>query len=209
MRGAGGANDPARIKLLIGFTGSVASVKFKELITQIQVKDRFEIKVVLTQCAQRFISKEDISSVGLGTGDVYTDSDEWTEWEKIGDPVVHIDLAKWANVLLVAPLTANTLAKFANGLCDNLLTCVFRAWSFSEKMVVLAPAMNTQMWLNPFTERHLDAILRLIPPYCGRGCVHICQPVEKRLACGDTGIGAMAEVDTIALTLDKLCSRDR
>ena len=81
---------------------------------------------------------------------VYTDDDEWSAWRKKGDPVTHVELGKWADVLLVAPLSANTLSKFANGSCDNLLTCLFRAWDVSnrDKIVCMAPAMNTQMCTN-------------------------------------------------------------
>ena len=65
-----------------------------------------------------------------------------------GDPVRHIEFRHWADLLVVAPLDANTLAKFAIGLCDNFLTCLFRAWDFA-KPVILAPAMNTLMWDHP------------------------------------------------------------
>ena len=75
-----------------------------------------------------------------------------------GDPVLHIALRQWADLLIVAPLDANTLAKFALGLSDNFLTCVFRAWDFSRP-VVLAPAMNTLMWQSPVTLRHLRQLL--------------------------------------------------
>ena len=75
-----------------------------------------------------------------------------------GDPVLHIELRKWADLLIVAPLDANTLAKFALGLSDNCLTCVFRAWDFA-KPVILAPAMNTFMWESPVTLRHLRQLL--------------------------------------------------
>ena len=73
------------------------------------------------------------------------------------DAVLHIELRKWADVFVIAPLDANTLAKLAVGLCDNCLTCVWRAWDLA-KPVVLAPAMNTLMWQHPFTRRHLRAI---------------------------------------------------
>ncbi|KAJ1910997.1 putative phosphopantothenoylcysteine decarboxylase [Tieghemiomyces parasiticus] len=112
-------------------------------------------------------------------------------WKGKGDPVIHIDLRKWADILVVVPLDANTLAKVANGLCDNLLTCVLRAWDFTKPCVV-CPAMNTHMWDHPFTGKHLRVLVdelhfRVIPP------------ISKLLACGDLGIGAMAEpVDIMA-----------
>src|SRR5262245_20486764 len=70
------------------------------------------------------------------------------------DPVLHIELRRWADLLVIAPLDANTLAKLAYGLSDNLLTCLYRAWD-RRRPIVLAPAMNTFMWENPLTDRHL------------------------------------------------------
>lgn len=64
------------------------------------------------------------------------DEDDWRSWQKVGDPVLHIELRRWADVLLLAPLSANTLAKAASGLCDNLLTCVVRAWDFKKPLLV-------------------------------------------------------------------------
>ena len=64
------------------------------------------------------------------------DEDEWRQWGQVGDPVVHIELRRWADAFVVAPLSANTLAKVAGGLCDNLLTCVVRAWDFAKPLLV-------------------------------------------------------------------------
>jgi len=104
--------------------------------------------------------------------------------------IPHIALGKWADALLIAPCSANTLAKIANGMCDNLLTGVARAWD-RTKPIILAPAMNTRMWEHPATAEHL-ATLRRWYPHCT-----IIEPVAKRLACGDTGIGALAPIATI------------
>ena len=120
----------------------------------------------------------------------------------------------WADLLVVAPLDANTLAKFALGLCDNFLTCLFRAWDLS-KPVILAPAMNTRMWEKPATARHLGQLLldhgneaclpegwnlETAPDHFARHTPNLIliPPQSKRLACGDVGMGAMAEVTTIA-----------
>ena len=121
-----------------------------------------------------------------------TDEEEWAQWQRKGDPVLHIELRRWADILVIAPLSANTLAKLAAGICDNLLTSVFRAWEFrSNKPVVLAPAMNTEMWEHPFTSRHLDLLHSL------SSMVTTVQPVVKTLACGDTGAGALAPLASI------------
>ena len=130
-----------------------------------------------------------------------------------GDQVLHIELRKWADLLIVAPLDANTLAKFALGLSDNCLTCVFRAWDFT-KPVILAPAMNTFMWESPVTLRHLRqlfadhaqdaaASFRALEDAAAAFARHaprivLIPPQAKRLACGDVGVGAMAEVNAIA-----------
>jgi len=117
-----------------------------------------------------------------------TDCDEWTSWQGRGDPVVHIELRKWAQILVIAPLDANTLAKLACGLCDNLLTCIVRAWD-PNRPVLFCPAMNTFMYQHYFTAKHITVLKEL-------GMIEV-PVVCKQLVCGDTGPGAMAEVDTI------------
>lgn len=92
-------------------------------------------------------------------------------------------------MLVVAPLSANSLAKLANGLCDNLLTCIVRAWDPAKPML-LAPAMNTLMWANPFTARHLNEVRSVYG-------AQVIDVVSKKLACGDVGAGAMASAGTI------------
>ncbi|XP_077774482.1 phosphopantothenoylcysteine decarboxylase isoform X2 [Podarcis muralis] len=99
-------------------------------------------------------------------------------WKKREDPVLHIDLRRWADLLLVAPLDANTLAKMANGLCDNLLTCVIRAWDLS-KPLLFCPAMNTAMWEHPITAQQVDQLKSF-------GYVEI-PCIVKKLICGDEG----------------------
>ena len=123
----------------------------------------------------------------------------------------HIELRRWADVLLIAPLDANTLAKLANGPADNCLTCVWRAWE-PGRPVVLAPAMNTLMWQHPATGRHLRQLaadMRATPPAgvpldelpewinAHGPCLRIAEPENRRLACGDVGVGAMAALETI------------
>ena len=111
-------------------------------------------------------------------------------WRKRGDPVLHIELRKWAEIYLVAPLSANTLAKFNAGICDNLLSLVFRCWDMKKnsegtliKPIILCPAMNNLMYDHPFTSEHLDRMRKL-------GCT-IVDSIEKLLMCGEVGKGAM------------------
>ena len=139
---------------------------------------------------------------------VHRDADEWSAYGDVGaDPVLHVELAKRNKLLLLAPLCANTLGMAALGLCGNLVGSVLRAWyydmepSFAQPLVekyghaalnrpvLAAPAMNTYMWHQKVTGQHLETLK-------GRG-VEVVAPIEKRLACGDVGMGAMAEVEAI------------
>ncbi|KAM3146011.1 hypothetical protein pb186bvf_001989 [Paramecium bursaria] len=121
---------------------SVATIKAKEIIEETLLKftetHNVQYQVILTDRAKQFIDIQALS-----------DQDEWNQWKQKGDPVLHIDLRKWADMMIICPLSANTLAKIANGICDNLLTCVIRAWEFQDKQITkpiyVAPAMNTQM----------------------------------------------------------------
>lgn len=104
----------------------------------------------------------------------------------MGDPVLHIELRKWADMLVIAPMSADFLSKMVCGFVDGLLGGVVRAWDI-EKSIVVAPAMNTFMWQHPLTKVHMD-VLRYKWEW-----VQVLEPVEKKLACGDVGVGAMIE----------------
>ena len=165
-------------RVLVGATGSVASVKLP-LICQGLLDAGAEVRVVTTRHAEHFWRE-------LPAGvTVYRDADEWNTWEKMGDDVLHIELRRWADVFVIAPLDANTLGKMAHGQCDNLLTCVARAWDVARGTLVVAPAMNTLMWTHPVTAEQLARLESW-------GIV-VVPVVEKLLACGDLGAGAMAE----------------
>ena len=176
------------MKVLLGVTGSVAATLTKKMVEALHEAGH-EVQVVATNQSQYFFSKK-----CLGVK-VWTDGDEWphASYEK-GEDVLHIKLRDWADVLLIAPLTANTLAKVANGMSDNLLTGVVRAWNLRKAMIV-APAMNTMMWDNPFTSRHLETIREVYS-------TSVVNPVSKMLACGDEGVGAMASIHDIVEIVD-------
>ncbi|PKU81245.1 Phosphopantothenoylcysteine decarboxylase [Dendrobium catenatum] len=177
---------PVGPRILLAASGSVAAIKFENLCRTFM--EWGEVRAVVTKSSLHFIDKSALPSSVI----LYTDDDEWSSWKKIGDDVLHIELRKWADILVIAPLSANTLAKvsfqtlvlnaildflcswvaiptgkIAGGLCDNLLTCIVRAWDFSKPLYV-APAMNTSMLNNPFTRRHLNTIgelgASLLPP---------------------------------------------
>ena len=121
----------------------------------------------------------------------------------------------WADILLIAPLSAHTLGKIANGLCDDLLSCIVRAWDFGQrdgssgKPVILCPAMNTAMWDHVLTRRQLDVVkgFGMSSASCSNGnldsVVMVVEPVVKKLACGDVGAGALAEVEDIVECVQK------
>jgi phosphopantothenoylcysteine decarboxylase len=201
--------------ILVGATGSVAAIKIPELYAALRAAGH-AVRVVATDPALYFFDPAalDPSRVLRNPGVVTIDEDEWpgrTDGVRYrrGATVTHIELRRWADLFLVAPLDANTLAKFACGLSDNCLTCVWRAWD-PARPVVLAPAMNTLMWQHAMTRRHLRAIAAdagagHVPAHLeedallaqindrARG-LRIVGPQTKLLACGDTGLGAMADV---------------
>jgi phosphopantothenoylcysteine decarboxylase len=189
--------------VLLGVTGSVAAIQTPALFEELK-KAGHSVKVVATQAALYFFDPVALAGglSGRNRDVLILDEDEWPgqaeqqRWQR-GEPVLHIELRRWADVLVIAPLDANTLAKLAAGLCDNCLTCVWRAWD-PERPVVLAPAMNTLMWDHPATSRHLA----LVSADCPRLCV--VSPVSKRLACDDVGIGAMASVEEVVSTVQAL-----
>mmetsp|Transcript_24744 Transcript_24744/g.36293 ORF Transcript_24744/g.36293 Transcript_24744/m.36293 type:complete len:276 (+) Transcript_24744:72-899(+) len=144
----------------------------------------------------------------LGDGEiiVHTANDEWKGWDRLGDPVLHIDLRNWADIILIAPLSAHTLAKLAVGMCDDTLSCCVRAWDFGHgvrpgKPLILCPAMNTAMWVHPITRSQLNLICDFSNNGAmtrgGKSQVHVVEPQEKTLACGEVGTGALAEVSKI------------
>ena len=204
-------------RLILGVTGSVAAIRTPALFRALSSAGH-EVRIVATEPALYFFNPADLETGSVaplpGGRMLFRDADEWPpERYTRGDPVLHIELRKWADMLIVAPLDANTLAKFALGLSDNCLTCVFRAWDFT-KPVVLAPAMNTFMWESPVTLRHLGQLLQdrasgpvstgwtleEAPAVFARHApsIVVIPPQAKRLACGDVGVGAMAEVTEIA-----------
>merc|ERR1712179_360435 len=176
------------MNLLLCVTGSVAAIKVYELVSELQKQiENLTLRLVATEKSLHFF---DPNHEKLKEYEVLTDADEWASWSKRGDPVKHIELRNWADIILIAPLGANTLAKISNGLCDNLLTCIIRACKPGEKTIICCPAMNSGMFEHPFTKQQLNILsdtlmFKLVPT------------VSKTLMCGQIGDGAMAEVETI------------
>lgn len=199
-----------RTKLLLGITGSVAAVKGPELAVKLVQTQKYDVKVILTQGGEHFWKKsgeysprywnklKDLINKDDERIQIYNPTAEWAEWNRLGDPVLHIELRDWAEVCLVAPLSAHSLAKFATGLCDDTLSCVVRAWMW-DKPLLLCPAMNTQMYLHPLTKQQLDTIQGFSS---SPENVKVIEPQRKQLACGQTGTGAMASVWSIMESVD-------
>ena len=164
--------------ILLGVTGSVAATLTPKLAAELE--EIGEVRVIATEAALYFFGTD---QVGVR---VWTDQDEWPRQRYAKDQdIPHISLGDWADVLVIAPLTANTLAKLVLGLADNLLTNVYRAWP-DDKPVVVAPAMNTRMWQKRLTREQMKKL------QCD-----VVTPVSKKLACGTTGVGAMADIQDI------------
>ncbi len=204
--------------ILLGVTGSVAAIHTGLLFDELKHAGH-AVKVLATAAAQYFFDPAALEPIaGQRNRDVVIlDEDEWPGQNyRRGGAVIHIELRRWADVFLIAPLDANTLAKLASGLCDNCLTCVWRAWD-PNRTVILAPAMNTLMWEHALTGRHLRQLAELIGQvvpanldvsqlidwinsHCPK--LTIVPPIVKKLACDDTGVGALADRSDILAAVE-------
>jgi phosphopantothenoylcysteine decarboxylase/phosphopantothenoylcysteine decarboxylase/phosphopantothenate--cysteine ligase len=166
--------------ILLGVTGSVAAYKAAEIARRL-VKSGYRVHVILTRSAEEFITPLTFQS--LTKDKVYTDM-----FEKVDAPDIHhISLAKQADLVLLAPATANLIGKLANGIADDMLTTVaMAAW---QKPTILCPAMNTAMYQNPIQQANLQKLKEF--------GYKIVEPKDAILACGDQGKGALADVDDI------------
>lgn len=173
-------------KIIVGVTGGIAAYKAASLVRALR-KCGATVKVIMTQHATDLITPLTMST--LSANKVYLD--EFTDSEN--GEVVHIELAKWADGIVIAPATANTIAKIANGLADNLLTSVILA---TTAPVVLAPAMNGQMWTNAMTQANIKKLEKY--------WYKIVPPVNGDLACGDDGMGALAPTKDIVVGLKEV-----
>ncbi len=166
-------------KVVLGVTGGIAAYKSAEIVRGL-VGEGCEVHVLMTAHARQFITPLTLQTL---SGRAVL-SDQWDLSH--GADIQHISLARDLDVLLVAPATADILAKFAHGIADDLLSTFHLA---VRGAVVVAPAMNLRMWEHPATRANLE-ILR------SRG-VRVLEPESGELACGEEGIGRMAAVETI------------
>ncbi len=173
--------------ILIGITGGIAAYKICTLIRLFK-KSGANVRVVLTPNALNFVTKLTLQT--LSNNEVYVDNFDVDNFKP-----EHISLCDEADICVVAPATANTISKIANGICDNLLTSTVCAFS---KPILLAPAMNTNMWKNSFVQENMEKLKK--------AGYHIVDPGIGFLACGTSGEGRMAEVEDIYDSVVKIFS---
>lgn len=166
-------------QVIVGIAGSIAAYKACDVIRQLQ-KARIGVDVVMTKEAAEFITP--LTLQALTDGKVYYDIFR----APLDYDAEHIALAKKAEAIVIAPATANIIGKIANGIYDDLLTCVVAA---SKAPVIIAPAMNTGMYENAVVQNNIRTLKRLGMRFVG--------PRQGKLACGDNGIGCLEEIDTI------------
>ncbi|MEW6303755.1 MAG: flavoprotein [Verrucomicrobiota bacterium] len=168
--------------IVLGVTGSIAAYKAADLTSQL-AKAGYSVNVVMTADAQRFITP--LAFKTLSRHPVVTDLyDEEEGWKP-----THIRLADEADLLLIAPATANNLAKLAHGIADDALTCIALALNPKAK-VLIAPAMNGKMWLHAATQENVAVLKKRGAEFIG--------PEEGMLSCGYEGIGRLWPVEKIA-----------
>lgn len=204
--------DDGKLHILLAASGSVATIKLSNIAEALGRHRNVSIRIIVTQSAEKFLIGQSLEQPALeslrqtpGVDAIYRDEDEWKNPWVRGDPILHIELRKWAHLLLIAPLSANTMAKMTAGIADNLLLSVIRAWDTTgmvdldlkdkKPLVFVAPAMNTAMWSHPVTGKQLTILQNEWgwSPSHKDGWVCILSPIEKSLACGDTGNGAMMD----------------
>jgi len=175
-------------RVLLGVSGGIAAYKACELVRRLRERE-VEVRVVLTANAERFVGVLTFQAL---SGQPVRNS----LWDAAAEAAMgHIELARWADVVLVAPASANTLARLAHGLADDLLGTLCLA---SERPLLLAPAMNRLMWAHPATQANM-ALLQ------ARGA-QILGPDSGAQACGEVGAGRMLEPDAIVAALEELAS---
>ncbi|KAK4496270.1 hypothetical protein PRZ48_012250 [Zasmidium cellare] len=213
--------------LLLAATGSVATIKLPNILASLAHHPNLSIRVLVTPSACSFLQSQSPEQPSLASllvlpnvEAIYRDEDEWiVPWTR-GAPILHIELRRWADLMVVAPLSANSLAKISLGLSSDLVSSVIRAWDATglideprpgvalpygedrdRKGILVAPAMNTAMWNHPATIRHMATLEEWS---VGKGgWIEVLRPIEKDLACGDMGGGAMKEWKDIVGVIEK------
>ena len=177
------------LNVLLGVSGGIAAYKAVDLAGKLTAGGA-TVKTVMTENACRLVAPKSFEAVTASA--VYT-----SLWEDAENQISHISLVDWADIVVVAPATANIIGKIANGICDDLLsTTLCVCWAGPT---LLAPAMNSNMWANPAVQRNIKTVktmgLKLIGPETGR------------LACGTEGPGRMSQPEDILAAVEKMASQ--
>jgi|SaaInlStandDraft_1057018.scaffolds.fasta_scaffold02602_10 phosphopantothenoylcysteine decarboxylase / phosphopantothenate---cysteine ligase len=170
------------LKVLVAVTGGIGAYKICSLVSRL-VQSGAEVQVAMTEMGTRFVGS--LTFEALTGKRVILDTDG-----EGGDAMEHIQAARWAEVMLVAPCTANTMAKIAHGIGDDVVSTLSLAFKGKQ---ILAPAMNPEMWQKPSTLRNRDQLI-------ADGFVVI-DPAEGLMACGDTGVGRLPEEEVLLKAL--------
>jgi len=180
----------SNLNILLGVSGGVAAYKAVDLASRL-TKSGARVNTVMTENACRFVGPKSFEAVTCSA--VFTSLWEMGRVEKIS----HISLVDWADIIVVAPATANIIGKIANGICDDLLSAVLCAgWT---KPALLAPAMNNNMWTNAAVQRNLKTVTKM--------GFQITGPKEGPLACGTEGVGRMSEPQEISDAIEKIAAQ--
>ena len=185
--------------VILGVTGSVATVMLFKLMEKLE-KEGFQLKIVTTKSAWLFI----LSVLFRKPWKMFKILQVWETgigeiagaFSKEKGRVRHINLVKWADLLLIAPASANTISKITHAIADNFLTTIALAMP-EDKKIFIAPAMNIEMWKNPFFQENLEKIRKEKKRYA------VIEPVAGTLQCGDEGMGKMAEIGKIVEILEQ------
>jgi phosphopantothenoylcysteine decarboxylase/phosphopantothenate--cysteine ligase len=173
-------------QIILGITASIAIYKACEIIRRLK-KEAFLVRVVMTAEAEELIQPILFQSL---TGNkvyrgLFAEPDAWE--------IEHVSLAEKADLVLIAPATANIIGKITSGICDDLLTCVVCA---TKAPVLICPAMNENMYQNKIVQGNIKKLKSLGYRFVG--------PIRGRLACGEIGVGCLAEVETIIKEVKKI-----
>lgn len=171
-------------RIILGVTGSIAAYKAAEIIRKL-IEKGLRVSVVMTQEAEHFITPLTLASL---SGEKVCRGMFDQDAEPVSMP--HIELAREADLFLIAPATANIIGKIAHGIADNLLTCIALA---TKAPIVIVPAMNTQMYQNKIVQENCQKLKK--------NGIQFIDPIKGKLACGTTGTGHIADEETIVKTI--------
>jgi len=177
--------------IIVGVTGSIAAYKAVEVVSSL-IKQGNRVTVIMTSCAQRFVTPVTFQTISKNKviTDLFVDNENY-------DPE-HVALAEQADLIVIAPATANFIGKIASGIADDALTCTVMA---AQSKVIIAPAMNDSMYLNPIVQDNLKKLMKL--------GYKIIEPEKGRLCTGRVGIGRLASVKKIVDVINKEVKRKK